>query len=301
MSTGLTQLLQVLVDPDEEGLMIREVIRRRWPVSNGFLRRLKRDEGIWRNGEPAFLTERVLRGDRIQLAVPAAFPEHILPEPIPLHILYEDDWLMVVDKPPGIVVHPTKGHPSGTLANGIVHHWLSRKERPGFHLVQRLDRDTSGLLVIAKNAFAHQQLALQMSRGRLKKGYMAVVEGRVSSPKGVIEAPIWREPGCVRRLVDPRGKPARTAYQVERLLQNATLLRLKLLTGRTHQIRVHLAYLGHPLFGDALYGGNTQWIQRQALHAAELRFEHPAGRYPMSFRSCPPEDIQRLLDFLAHA
>ncbi len=298
MSTRFAQRLQVVVKAEEEGLMIREVITRRWPVSSGFLRQLRRDQRVWRNGEQAVLTERVAAGDRIQLAVPAAFPEHLSPEPMALHILYEDDWLMVVDKPPGIVVHPTKGHPSGTLANGIIHHWLSRGERPGFHLVQRLDRDTSGLMVIAKNAFSHQQLAMQMSDGQLKKGYLAVVEGKMSHPRGVIEAPIWREPGSPRRLVDLRGKPARTAYQVEQFFPNATLLRLNLLTGRTHQIRVHLSHHGHPIYGDALYGGNMTWIQRQALHAAELSFIHPAEKAPISLSSPLPSDIRRLLDFL---
>lgn len=279
--------------------MIGEVIRRRWPVSSGFLKNVKRHRQLWRNGMPAHVTERVCAGDRLTLGIPAAFPDHLPPEPTPLAVVFEDDWLMVVDKPPGVVVHPTKGHPSGTLANAIVHHWLSRGERPGFHLVQRLDRDTSGLLIVAKNAFSHQQLAKQMEDGRLVKGYMAVVEGSMAQPQGVIEAPIWRVPGNPRRQVDERGKEAKTVYQVVERLPNATWVRLRLLTGRTHQIRVHLAHIGHPIFGDALYGGDLTRIGRQALHAAELSFVHPATRETMAFQSPLPDDIRRLVASLA--
>lgn len=292
------QLLHIEVTEEEASLKVGDVIRRRWPVSRGFLQTVKRQQQIWRNGQPAFLTERVEAGDRLTLGIPASFPDHLPPEPMPLSIVYEDDWLMVVDKPPGVVVHPTKGHPSGTLANAIVHHWLSRGEKPGFHLVQRLDRDTSGLLIVAKNAFSHQQLAKQMETGRLEKEYMAVVEGELEQPQGVIEAPIWREPGNPRRLVDGRGKEAKTAYHVVERLPGATLIRLQLLTGRTHQIRVHLAHIGHPIFGDALYGGSTDRIGRQALHASRLSFDHPATRAPIVVESPLPEDIRRLIQGL---
>nr|MBO2478447.1 RluA family pseudouridine synthase [Bacillota bacterium] len=295
------QRLHIEVAAEEEGMMIRDVIRRRWPVSRGFIKTVKRQQQLWRNGRPAHMTERVAAGDRLTLGIPAAFPHYLLPEPMPLAVVFEDDWLMVVDKPPGVVVHPTKGHPSGTLANAIIHYWLSRGERPGFHLVQRLDRDTSGLLIVAKNAFSHQQLAKQMEDGRLEKQYLAVVQGTISSTEGVIEGAIWREPGDPRRQVDARGKPAKTAYQVVERLPDATLVRLRLWTGRTHQIRVHLSHIGHPIFGDALYGGDTTRIQRQALHAAELSFNHPVTRESMTFHSPLPEDMRQLIDALKAA
>jgi len=295
------QHLHIEVTSEEESLMIRDVIRRRWPVSSGFLKTVKRQRQIWLNGRPVRATERVQTGDRLTVGIPASFPEHLPPEPLPLSIVYEDDWLMVIDKPPGLVVHPTKGHPSGTLANAVVYHWLSRGERPGFHLVQRLDRDTSGLLIVAKNAFSHQQLAKQMEEGRLEKEYLAVVEGVLPEPQGVIEAPVWREPGNPRRLVDERGKEAKTVYRVMERLPGAALVHLRLLTGRTHQIRVHLAHIGHPIFGDALYGGSMKRIGRQALHAAYLSFVHPATCKPMVFQSPLPADIGQLLQGLKAA
>ncbi len=292
------QQLHIEVSEREDAQTIGDVIRRRWTVSSGFLKTVKRQRQIWRNGRPARVTERVKAGDRLTVGIPAAFPDHLPPEPLPLAVVYEDDWLMVVDKPPGLVVHPTKGHPSGTLANAIVHHWLSRGERPGFHLVQRLDRDTSGLLIVAKNAFSHQQLAKQMEDGLLEKSYVAVVEGVLNASEGVIDAPIWREPGNPRRLVDARGKEAKTVYQVVERLPEATVVRLQLLTGRTHQIRVHLSHMGHPIFGDALYGGDMSRIGRQALHADRLSFVHPATRKTLVFQSPLPEDLVRLIQVL---
>ncbi len=225
-------------------------------------------------------------------------------EPIPLRVVYEDEHLLVVDKPAGLVVHPAPGHSSGTLVNALLAHLPgltagSDASRPG--IVHRLDKDTSGLIVIAKDALTHTALAYQMKEHSTVKRYLALVEGRMPAPEGVIDAPIGRDPRHRQRMALVSevngGREARTRFKVLREVRGRSLLELQLETGRTHQIRVHLASVGHPVVGDSVYGRPQRPLPpRQFLHATHLEFVHPTTGEWLIFDAPLPPD---LADFLA--
>ncbi|PTX51497.1 23S rRNA pseudouridine1911/1915/1917 synthase [Melghirimyces profundicolus] len=287
------------VREEEEGKMVRQVLKNRFRFSRRMFRRLKEAQAVEVNGKPAYLTSRLRAGDLIRVRLPEDSGEGVRPQPVPIHVHHEDEDLIVLDKQPGVVVHPTKRYPDGTLANGLAHYW---RERGEFHLVRpvtRLDRDTSGLIVFAKHAHAHAVLSGQMKKKRYVREYLAVVHGVLPSDGGMVEEPIARSKENPHlRSVDPDGVKAVTRYRVVERLQDATLIRLRLETGRTHQIRVHMAHLGHPLVGDAMYGGETESLKRQALHAAYLRLIHPRTGETCSWESPLPRDMLDLLDRL---
>jgi 23S rRNA pseudouridine1911/1915/1917 synthase len=221
------------------------------------------------------------------------------PEPIPLRILYEDDALLVVDKPAGMLVHPVGPLRGGTLANGLAHH-LRAQGLPGrVHLVQRLDRDTSGVIAVAKRSEIHRLLDRQLRSRRLHRRYLALVAG-APPESGTIDGPIGRNPDDPPlRAVRPEGQPATTRFRVVERYHGAALVELELETGRTHQIRVHLEHLGHPVLGDRWYGrAGLDLVQRQALHAAELRLEHPVTGLALRVESPLPEDLEALREQL---
>ena len=217
------------------------------------------------------------------------------PETAQLNIVYEDDWLAVVDKPAGMVVHPAPGHPSGTLADalkarGSAWSLVGGEERAG--IVHRLDRDTSGLLVVAKTEAAHRALASQLRDHTLGRTYWAIVRGGFSESSGTIDAPIGRDPRNRKRMaVVDRGRPAITDFSVVERLGDASLLEIRLRTGRTHQVRVHMAYIGHPVLGDPVYGRGSTELLRPALHATQLRFVHPEDGVERTFDSAPPPEL----------
>jgi 23S rRNA pseudouridine1911/1915/1917 synthase len=267
---------------------------------------------------------RVNAGDAIEVTVPPPEEPEPGPERIPLTIVYEDDQLIVIDKPPGLVVHPAAGHPTGTLVNALIAHCgdslsgIGGVKRPG--IVHRLDKDTSGLMVVAKTDLAHQALAEQFAdhgrTGPLQRGYLAFVWGAPDRPKGTVDAPIDRHPHARDKMaVRPGGREAITHWRVLERYPGpdkkplASLIECHLETGRTHQIRVHLAHLGHPLIGDSTYGPGFRTkaallapaarqaldaLGRQALHAYLLGFEHPASGEELAFRSELPADLARL-------
>ena len=256
---------------------------------------------------------KVWGGERIALSVAAPHGDHAYrPEAIALHIVHEDDAIVVVDKPPGIVVHPGAGNLQGTLANALLHHAPALAGVPRAGIVHRLDKDTSGLLVIAKTLAAQTHLVRQLAARTVKREYFALVHGRVAAA-GAIDAPIGRHPTARTRMaVTARGKPARTRYRVVERFADATLLAVTLETGRTHQIRVHMGSIGHPLVGDPTYGrragpregkrGSAQpaptAFPRQALHAARLGLVHPASGAACEWRSDLPGDVRELIDRL---
>ncbi|MGF9714606.1 RluA family pseudouridine synthase [Paenibacillus naphthalenovorans] len=305
--TSYYKPLQYIVPPEDDGMLLRTVLQQRMGISRKLLSRLKMTEqGILLNGERRYIDVKVRAGDRVEARMEVETSDDILPQPIPLDILYEDEELLVLNKEAGRIVHPTHGHYTETLANGVVHYWLEKGERFRFRPVHRLDQETSGVLAVAKNAYVHQQISEQMQTTGLKKEYVALVHGVLALDEGTVDAPIDRDPLSPHlRIVIDTGYPSVTHYRVERRFRNATWVRLWLETGRTHQIRVHMKHLGHPLFGDKLYGleeseepSTSVFIGRHALHAAVLGLTHPISRKWMEFHAPLPSDIQQCLDRL---
>jgi len=255
------------------------------------------------NGLQARAGYRVKGGDLVVLRVPPPVELVVAPEPIPLDIYFEDADMVVVNKPRGMVVHPAEGNYSGTLVNALMHHCrdlsgINGVIRPG--IVHRLDKDTSGLLMVAKNDAAHLDLARQLSERKVDRRYLALAHGVVKNDRGTVDAPIGRHPRDRQRMaVTPGGgKPAVTHYRVLERHRDLTYLELKLETGRTHQIRVHMAWLGHPVVGDPKYGPakNRFGLEGQFLHAGALGFVHPRSGERMAFEAPLPPDLQRVME-----
>jgi 23S rRNA pseudouridine1911/1915/1917 synthase len=277
------------------------------------LSRLKlTEEGLTLNGQRVYTTMRVKTGDVISLRMEQEYSEDILPQPMPLDILYEDPFLLIVNKAAGIIVHPTHGHYVNTLANGIVHHWRELGETVRFRPVHRLDQDTSGIVAVAKNPYIHQQLSEQMQRGDVEKSYIAYVHSVPIQAKGTIDAPIDRNPESPHvRIVTPTGCRSVTHYALVTSYGGgkAAKVRLLLETGRTHQIRVHMQHIGCPLIGDGMYRDaaldKLDHVRladgiagRQALHAEMLGFTHPATGDRVRFHAGLPADLKALEDWL---
>ncbi|MFL6801713.1 MAG: RluA family pseudouridine synthase [Sphingomicrobium sp.] len=256
-----------------------------------------------------------VRGDeRIEVAVPEPEPTHNEPQDIPLRVVFEDEHLLVVDKPAGLVVHPAAGNRDGTLVNALLHHCgaslsgIGGVARPG--IVHRIDKDTSGLLAVAKTDVAHEGLAKQFAAHSIERRYLAIVSGVPKAAEGTVDAPLARSAANRKKIAiveTGRGKRAVTHWRRVTALKGAALVECRLETGRTHQVRVHMASIGHPLLGDPIYGraGKTHrklltelHFHRQALHAAELGFTHPVTRHRLSFASAMPPDMQELFNAL---
>lgn len=278
--------------------------------SRARLQKLIESEDVLVNGKPAKPSYKLRENDEIEVELIAPPADRFTPENIPLDIVYEDDTLVVVNKPAGLVVHPAAGIPSGTLANALAYHFQKLPERgvrPG--IVHRLDRDTSGLLVVAKTEAALEDLSDQFRDRTVYKSYVALVHGRVQSAPGRIDQPLARDPSNRTRMAVVRGgRNALTLYRVRRSFDRFTLLDVELKTGRTHQIRVHLAWIKHPVVGDETYGGgrdNTildvrlrarvRNLKRQFLHAEKLGFKHPATKEFVKFEAPLPEELEELL------
>lgn len=259
------------------------------------------------NGMPARANYRLRTGDAVVLRLPPPVELVVEPEPIPLDIYYEDQDVVVVNKPRGMVVHPAEGNYTGTMVNALMYHCrdlsgINGVMRPG--IVHRLDKDTSGLLMVAKNDFAHVELARQLSERKVERRYLALVHGAMKYDRGTVDAPIGRHSKDRQRMaVEPRnGKPAVTHYTVIGRYGVFTYLELRLETGRTHQIRVHMAYLGYPVAGDPRYGPakDPLGLKGQFLHAALLGFVHPRSGEKKVFQAPLPEELQKVLDKIMH-
>jgi len=258
------------------------------------------------NGATVKANYKIAEGDRLLLTIPEPEELNLEPEPIPLEVVYEDSDVIVVNKPRGLVVHPAPGHYSGTLVNALLYHCndlsgINGVMRPG--IVHRIDKDTSGLLMAAKNDLAHVSLAAQLKEHSVNRKYLAVVHGNVAHDNGTIDAPIGRDPHDRKlyTVTDKNSKHAVTHFVVLERFGDFTLLELKLETGRTHQIRVHMKFIGHPLAGDPAYGpvkSKHVGMDGQALHAAVLGFVHPRTGEHLQFEAELPEDMQHLLHVL---
>ena len=238
-------------------------------------------------------------GDRVDIIIPSTVPTSLSPEAIPLNIIYEDDDLLVVDKPAGLAVHPAPGHPSHTLVNAVLSHLPSLAEtsdslRPG--IVHRLDKDASGVMLVAKNNSAQLNLINQFKARSVVKAYLVLVKGHLTPEDGVIEAPIGRDPRNRKRMaVVAEGRAARTQYHVIKYMGDYTLLEVRTETGRTHQIRVHLLAIGYPVVGDNMYGVKSPHLSRQFLHACRLGFHLPSNDEYVEFTSELPLDLEQAL------
>lgn len=289
-----------IVERDDERL--DRVVSARVPgLSRAVAQRLIKTAAVTVNGRLSKPSYRVQVGDEISVHVPDESPEPVLPEDIPLDVIYEDDVLLVVNKPAGMVVHPALGHPGGTLVNAVLAHCpqiaqVNGPDRAG--VVHRLDKDTSGLILIAKDEATCTALQRQFKRRQVVKTYLALVEGQVQPREGVIEAPIGRDKRQRKQMaVVRRGREARTMYRAVEYFGNHTLLEVRPYTGRTHQVRVHLSWLGYPIVGDTVYGHRRQRLlsDRHFLHAAGLRCTHPATGEEIEFQSPLPSKLTAVL------
>ena len=296
---------QVIVPEAAARMRIDLFLARQLPeYSRSRLQQLIRSGFVRVNSRPARASDRVGVGEVIDLQEPDPVAIETEAESIPLDVLHEDTDIIVINKPAGLVVHPGAGHPAGTLVNALLHHspdlsGIGGKERPG--IVHRLDKETSGCLVVAKNDLAHHYLARQFAERTVEKIYLALVAGRLRSNSGLIDAAIGRHPRHRQRMsVETRkGRAAQTEYQVVRSGANASLVQCHLHSGRTHQIRVHLHHLGHPVLGDKLYGArHAREFPRQMLHAWKLAFRHPRTNESKSFAAPLPADFEKAIQSL---
>ncbi len=292
-----------LVEPDEAGTRIDKCIALRLgdEYSRTYVKYLIEHGLVRVNDETVKPRYSAREADNVVVEmVPLEKEEDVEPEDILLDILYEDNWVIVVNKKAGMVVHPGAGNKTGTLVSALLHHCgclpdAGDDQRPG--IVHRLDKDTSGVIIVAKNDRALRSLSKQFQNRTTKKEYIALVKGHVELDNGVVDEPLARHTGDRKKIIvdHERGKASRTIYHVVRRFKKFTFLRLEPETGRTHQIRVHMKYLGHPIVGDVTYGGG-RWMSRQALHAESLGITHPGEGKFMEFSAPMPDDIREFLD-----
>lgn len=293
---------------EQEGERLDKFLSTIYPdFSRAFFQKLIKNQKVWVNDQNQKASFPVHTDDLVKIEIPDAVETTIVPEDIPLDILYEDQDLLIVNKPKGMVVHPSAGHYTGTLVNAIMYHCkdslsgINGEIRPG--IVHRIDMDTTGSLIVCKNDEAHVDIAQQIKEHSVNRIYVGIVCGNVKDDEGTIEGPIGRHPIERKKMAinEKNGKPAITHYKVLERFGNYTYMQFKLETGRTHQIRVHMASIGHPLLGDALYSSNQSAfknLQGQTLHAQTIGFIHPKTGEYMEFSAPLPEYFKKLLSIL---
>ena len=296
--------LEKKVEEKYDGIVIREFLKEELELSSRLIRRAAIEKRIFVNKEAVRMRKVLHTGDIVEVKLERVESQNIIPEKMELNIVYEDEDILVLNKPPYTVVHPTRGYPTGTLANGVLYYFNETNQNCIVRLVSRLDMDTSGLIIIAKNQYAHMALSKEMQLNHLEKRYLAVVHGHLQKEEGTIDLPIFKhedEESIFKRIIDERGQRSITHYKVVKKFKDATLVECLLETGRTHQIRVHLSHIGHPIYGDTLYGygeEEKELIPRQALHAYGLDFKSPRTKEKLSLRAELPEDILNLINKL---
>lgn len=293
---------------EQEGERLDKFLSTIYPdFSRAFFQKLIKNQKVWVNDQNQKASFPVHTDDLVKIEIPDAVETTIIPEDIPLDILYEDQDLLIVNKPKGMVVHPSAGHYTGTLVNAIMYHCkdslsgINGEIRPG--IVHRIDMDTTGSLIVCKNDEAHVDIAQQIKEHSVNRIYVGIVCGNVKEDEGTIEGPIGRHPVERKKMAinEKNGKPAVTHYKVLERFGNYTYMQFKLETGRTHQIRVHMASIGHPLLGDVLYSSNRSAfknLQGQTLHAQTIGFIHPRTGEYMEFSAPLPEYFKKLLSIL---
>ena len=303
MGINSEQIQPAVLRPGDDGQRLDAFLAQRLPdLSRARIQRLIAEGRVTVDAERVRPSRRLAAGQTVVVALPAPTSDALEPQPAPLSVVHEDADLVVVDKPPGLTVHPAAGQPDGTLANALVAHYpdvadIGGPGRAG--IVHRLDKGTSGLLVAAKNEASHDGLTAQFKDRLVSKRYVALVVGSPSEERAVIDAPVGRHPRQRQRMaVVSDGRPAATPYRVLERYRGYTLVEASPKTGRTHQVRVHFASIGHPLAGDATYGRRLPELDRQFLHAAFLAFRHPRSGETVEVRSELPADLRRFLESL---
>jgi 23S rRNA pseudouridine1911/1915/1917 synthase len=308
------QELQATVGQNQDGLRLDQALAALFPdYSRSRLQAWTRDGRVRVNGTVRRPRDKVHCGDALVLNALTERQVTCVPQPIPLNLVFEDEHLIVVNKPAGLVVHPAAGNPDGTLQNALLHHEPRLADLPRAGIVHRLDKDTTGLMVVARSAIAHRRLTEAIAAREVHREYRALVVGNMPAG-GTVDLPIGRHPTQRTRMaVNPLGRPAVTHFRVLAHFRGYSLLKVLLETGRTHQIRVHMAHLRHPVFGDPTYGGRPRLpagasdalktvlrgFRRQALHAKRLEFTHPVARRAMRFSCAIPTDMRTVIDALA--
>jgi 23S rRNA pseudouridine1911/1915/1917 synthase len=288
--------LELRVKGKMEGRTMRSFLESEAGLPGPVLEDLARAQQLALNKDAAQLDDPVKTGDRVRLLLFPEEPYGVEPEMLPLDVLYEDDHLIVVNKPVGMKVHGNDPGETGALLNALAWHYQMQGLETRVRLLHRLDQDTSGAILFPKHATAQRLLDAMLQERRIKREYWALVQGYLRVQHGTIDAPIGRDRNHpTRRRVSGTGQAAQTDFRVLERYPQATLVQASLRTGRTHQIRVHFAHLGHPLVGDELYGGRSDWLARQALHAKFLRFPHPITREELEIEAPEPEDFADLL------
>lgn len=300
-------LQRLTVSPEEAGVRIDKYLAEQLPdITRSYLQKLLKDGSVQMNGKPVKASTKAAVGAVIELTIPEPEEPEILPEDIPLDILYEDSDVILINKPKDMVVHPAAGHYTGTLVNALMYHCkgdlsgINGVLRPG--IVHRIDKDTTGVLIVCKNDKAHNALAEQLKEHSITRKYRAIVCGNLKEDEGTVDAPLGRHPQDRKKMAIVRtgGKRAVTHYRVLERFGNYTYIECQLETGRTHQIRVHMASLGHPLLGDEVYGRvkSPFKLEGQTLHAMVLGFIHPTTGEYMEFEAPLPEYFEKLLEKL---
>lgn len=282
----------------EQGMALKEYL-----IEMGISKRLLTDikfsgGDLLIDGKSVTVRHELTAGEELTVRFPPEIVSSSLePDPVPLTILYEDEHVLLINKQPYVSSIPSREHPTGSIANGLIHYYAAKGFESTVHLVNRLDRDTSGAMLIAKHRFAHSLLSKSQKEGKVKRSYIAVVEGIVPKDEGTIDAPIGRKgTSIIEREISESGQAAVTRFTVLKRFADTTLVALMLETGRTHQIRVHMEHYGHPLCGDSLYGGSKVKIARQALHSEWITFFHPMTQEKLTFCAPVPKDIRQLLE-----